>query len=68
MIEDHEFWPLKQVMQRVGLSKSEIYRRMAEGRFPVARPYGQGSTKRFWLASEIRAWQADILGDNHPMD
>lgn len=63
MTDDHEFWPLKQVLKRVGLSKTEIYRRMADGRFPAGHLYGGEGSKRFWLASEIRAWQADLLGE-----
>lgn len=59
--EDVEFWPLAVVQQKVGLSRSEIYRRAKERTFPAARAY-RNSTRRFWLSSDVRRWQAEELG------
>jgi predicted DNA-binding transcriptional regulator AlpA len=56
MVEDLEFWPLKVVVKKVGLSKTEIYRRIAEGRFPQSRSY-----RKFWLSTEIREWQQALI-------
>ncbi|KXU30922.1 hypothetical protein A0J57_13960 [Sphingobium sp. 22B] len=61
MNEDIEFWPIRKVIQAVGLSKTEIYRRIADNRFPPSRRYGDGSKRCFWLSTEIKAWQETIL-------
>lgn len=55
-----EFWRLERVKQASGLSKSEIYRRVAARTFPPARKY-PGTTKTFWLAAEVQQWQRDTL-------
>lgn len=57
-----QFLRLPDVMKASGLSKSEIYRRVAEKRFPAPRPYKDAPTKRFWLSTEISQWQSDQLG------
>lgn len=56
-----EFWRLPVVMQRVGLSKTEIYRQMKDGRFPRNRLY-PGTKSSFWVSAEIIAWQIDTIG------
>lgn len=61
MTGDVEFWPLKTVVQKVGLSKTEIYRRVAENRFPASRSYNDGGMRKFWLSSEVKTWQENIL-------
>lgn len=47
---------LPEVKARVGLSRSSIYARMAEGTFPVAVRLGERSIA--WLESSIDAWIA----------
>lgn len=61
MSDDVQFWRLKKVIETVGLSRAEIYRRIAEKRFPPSRRYGDGSKRCFWLSTEIKAWQETIL-------
>lgn len=61
---DLEFWSLKTVVERVGLSKSEIYRREADGRFPKRRGYRGDGAKKFWTSTEVRAWQLAQLDDS----
>lgn len=56
-----EFWRLPTVMEKVGLSKSEIYRRVAEGTFPRPRKY-PGSEKTFWLSRDVLTWQLEAIG------
>ncbi|KFG91870.1 putative transcriptional regulator [Sphingobium herbicidovorans NBRC 16415] len=69
MADDIEFWPLKVVVQKVGLSQAEVYRRMSEGRFPRNYDYRDGGTRKFWLASDVRAWQQQILdAQRNPRD
>jgi prophage regulatory protein len=59
---DIEFLRLPAVIARVGLSKTEIYRRIKEGTFPASRPYRGGARMGvFWLSSEIRQWQHNEL-------
>jgi predicted DNA-binding transcriptional regulator AlpA len=63
-MKDVEFWRLETVEQKVGLSKSEIYRRMRLGEFPESRAYPGGKGKmRFWISTEVRRWQRTIVGD-----
>lgn len=56
-----EFWRLPTVIEKTGLSKSEIYRRIATNRFPKPRRYPD-SDKTFWLSRDVIAWQLETLG------
>lgn len=49
---------LPEVMKRVGLSRSAIYKRMAEGRFPRSRSLGPKCA--VWVQSEIDDWISEI--------
>jgi predicted DNA-binding transcriptional regulator AlpA len=64
MTADLEFWPMKLVAKKVGLSQTEIYRRIAEGRFPQSLHYGNGGKRKFWLSTEIIEWQQAVLAKN----
>jgi prophage regulatory protein len=44
----------KQVQERVGLSRSTIYLRVAEGSFP--KPFSLGGRAVGWLEAEIEGW------------
>lgn len=52
---------LPEVIARVGIKRSTIYQRMAEGRFPKGRSLGPKST--VWVEAEIDAWIAQIVGE-----
>lgn len=52
---------LPEVISRVGIKRSTIYQRMAEGRFPKGRSLGPKST--VWVEAEIDAWIAQIVGE-----
>lgn len=52
-----KFLPLDQVLERVALSKVEIYRRAKAGTFP--KPIPLGRYKVVWLESEIAAWMEE---------
>lgn len=54
---------LSEVMARVGLKRSSIYQRMAEGRFPRSR--SQGSRCTVWVESEIAEYIAGIANAAH---
>lgn len=45
---------LPEVMARVGLRRSAIYKRMSEGRFPKCRSLGPKCS--VWIEAEIDAW------------
>ena len=47
-----------QVEAQTGLSKSSLYRRMAEGRFPQPVRVGPQSVR--WRTAEIEAWLAGL--------
>ena len=57
---DVEFWRLPKVIEKTGLSKSEIYRRVSDNRFPRSRRYPD-SDMAFWLSSEVVEWQQQVL-------
>lgn len=61
MSEEVQFWRLPKVIETVGLSKAEIYRRIADNRFPAGRSYGDGSTRKFWVSTDIKEWQQSLL-------
>jgi prophage regulatory protein len=50
---------LPQVKQRVGLSRSSIYAKIAVGEFPA--PISLGGRAVAWLDSEITGWITDRL-------
>lgn len=50
---------LKQVMERIPLSKTEIYRRIRDDRFP--QPVRIGAHRIAFLEAEVEQWFADRL-------
>ena len=50
-----------EVIQRVGLSKSCIYKRMNAGTFP--RPVSIGGSLVAWVESDIDLWIAERLAE-----
>ncbi len=53
---------LPEVIARVGLKRSSIYQRMAEGRFPKGRSLGPRCV--VWVEAEIDAWIAAVASTN----
>jgi len=53
-----KFLNFKQVSDRVSLSRSPLYRRIREGKFP--KPVKLGGMSR-WVESEIDAWMAALV-------
>ena len=51
---DDEFWSIKTVSQKTGLSRASIYRYVARNLFPARRRIGPGRIA--WLASEVLSW------------
>lgn len=52
---------LPMVAAQTGLSRSEIYRRLAAGAFP--RPVRLGARACAWVSGEIAAWVAERLAE-----
>lgn len=52
---------LPAVKRLAGLSTTEIYRRMAEGRFPKSVPLGAKAVA--WIESEVRGWVASRIAE-----
>ena len=50
---------LKEVMNRVGLGRSTIYRWMDEGKFP--RPVRLGPRSVAWYEKDIEGWISDRI-------
>lgn len=57
---DEEFLRIAKVLEKTGLSRPQLYRDMAAGKFPRGRSY-PGKRITFWLLSEVRAWQVEQL-------
>ena len=55
------FVRLPEVMARTGLSRSTIYVRVAEGRFPKPVPLGARSVG--WIESELEEWVRDRIAE-----
>lgn len=55
---------LPQVKERVGLSRSTIYARIAEGIFPG--PINLGGNSVGWIDSEVSAWIAERIAASRP--
>lgn len=53
------FLRLSTVKARTGLSRSTLYRRIAEGRFPS--PVALGGRSVGWLNTDIDAWIAEQM-------
>ncbi len=45
--------PLREVLARTSLSRSTIYRMLAEGTFPASVPLG---SRVSWIESEVQNW------------
>ena len=54
-ISEITFLRLPQVQAQVGISRSQIYKLMAEGDFPASKKIG--ARIAVWLSSDIQAWQ-----------
>ena len=52
--------PIAEVRKIVGLSSATIYRKMADGSFPL--PCKQGM-RSLWVSSEIDAWVAGVIAE-----
>jgi prophage regulatory protein len=57
---------LPTVKARTGLSRSTIYLRISEGRFP--RPVSLGSRAVGWIESEINTWLAERIAASRATD
>jgi len=63
MGQEIQFWRMKRVSEVTGLSKSEIYRRIEAGQFPLPRKYPD-STMNFWPSNVVTGWMMSIMGDS----
>lgn len=54
LLVDDEFWSLKAVLAKTGLSRSTLYTYVAIGLIPKQRRLGVRRVA--WLASEVRTW------------
>lgn len=53
------FLRMREVLARTGLSRSELYRRMAVGAFPASVKIGQRACA--WSSREVDAWIAATI-------
>jgi prophage regulatory protein len=59
------FYRLRDVMRICALSRSTIYRRVSEGRFPA--PIRLGGRAVAWPSAELQAWIDDPEGYRTPL-
>lgn len=57
--EGMEFMHVREVCRKTTLSRTQIYRMMAVGRFPKAKAISVG--RKAWLASEVVGWIEERL-------
>lgn len=58
------FYRLRDVMRITALSRSTVYRRIAEGRFPA--PVNLGGRASAWASAALQAWIDDPEGYRRP--
>ena len=58
MQESNRFLRIKEVMQKVGLSRSQVYRLIQAGLFPS--PLKIGPRVSVWSESHVEGWMLDI--------
>ena len=56
------FLRLPEVQQRTGLSRSTIYVRLSQGRFP--QPVSLGARAVGWIESEIEEWMRERIAES----
>ena len=56
------FLRLPEVLERTGLSRSTIYVRLAEGRFP--RPVALGGRAVGWIEAEVDEWVRERIAES----
>lgn len=54
-------WRLPEVKAHTGLSRSSLYRRIAEGTFPA--PVKIGARASAWSSAEIERWKAERIAE-----
>ncbi|MCX2983381.1 AlpA family phage regulatory protein [Halieaceae bacterium IMCC14734] len=54
------FLRLPEIVKRVGLCRSSIYAKMADGTFPLSVKLGGRSVA--WRRVDVETWEADPLG------
>ncbi|WP_316234554.1 AlpA family transcriptional regulator [Bradyrhizobium sp. SZCCHNR1020] len=62
---DERLLRLRDVKQKTGLGTSTIYRRIADGTFPVPRSLGPSTVR--WLQSDIDAWIKSLQPSRVPV-
>lgn len=58
---DIRFIRMKELQGIVGLSRTEIYKRAKDGRFPSAYSFPEMPRAKFWSSEEIRNWQLETI-------
>lgn len=57
-MDESRLYRLPQVIEKVALSKSEIYRRIKAGTFPAPTPVGIRAVR--WRSKDIQAWESSL--------
>jgi excisionase family DNA binding protein len=53
---DEQLYTLKQVTERIALSRSYLYQMLAEDKFPKPKKFGSANR---WFKSDLDQWLAD---------
>lgn len=63
-IGNEEFLRLRDVIRRIGLSRTTIYRLIGDGRFPA--PVKLSERASAWRLGEVQAWAAQRIASRQP--
>ena len=55
---------LPQVSARIGLSRSSIYAKISEGKFP--KPVHLGARSVGWVEEEVEVWLTELVRQSRP--
>lgn len=53
---------MRQVLEMVGLSKSQVYRMMQQAKFPL--PIQVSERCKRWLLEDVESWQNERIAEN----
>ena len=59
---DYSIWRLPRIQEELGLSKSTIYQKISDGRFP--KQISLGGRAVGWLKVDIQNWVKDCLAES----
>lgn len=60
MVAEYHFMRIRDVIEKTGLSRSTIYLRMQQGKFPVSVKLSERCVA--WRSTDIQSWMENPMG------